>query len=47
MVSHDLAQVRRIADQVTLLDREVRGSGPADVLPRWRSDPLRSRRGAP
>lgn len=33
MVSHDLAQVRRIADRVTLLDGAVRRSGPpADVL---------------
>ena len=33
MVSHDLGQVRRIADRVTLLDRQVRRSGPAaDVL---------------
>ena len=28
MVSHDLAHARRVADQVTLLDREVRSSGP-------------------
>ena len=34
MVSHDLSQVRRIADQVTLLDKTVRRSGsPAGVLP--------------
>ena len=33
MVSHDLAQARRLADHVTLLDREVRRSGPpAHVL---------------
>lgn len=33
MVSHDLAQVRRVADQVTLLDTVVRRSGaPAKVL---------------
>jgi zinc transport system ATP-binding protein len=33
MVSHDLAQVRRVADRVTLLDRTVRRSGtPAEVL---------------
>ncbi len=33
MVSHDLGQVRRIADRVTLLDRTVRRSGtPAEVL---------------
>jgi len=33
MVSHDLGQVRRLADQVTLLDRSVRRSGtPAAVL---------------
>ncbi len=29
MVSHDLAQVRRLADRVTLLDTVVRGSGAA------------------
>ena len=33
MVSHDLAQVRRVADQVTLLDTVVRRSGsPATIL---------------
>jgi zinc transport system ATP-binding protein len=33
MVSHDLAQVRRVADQVTLIDRAVRRSGsPSAVL---------------
>jgi zinc transport system ATP-binding protein len=33
MVSHDLAHVRRVADRVTLLDREVRRSGPpAEIL---------------
>jgi zinc transport system ATP-binding protein len=33
MVSHDLGQVRRIADRVTLLDRTVRRTGtPAEVL---------------
>jgi zinc transport system ATP-binding protein len=33
MVSHDLEQVRRIADRVTLLDRTVRRTGtPAEVL---------------
>ena len=33
MVSHDLGQVRRLADQVTLIDRHVRRSGtPATVL---------------
>jgi zinc transport system ATP-binding protein len=33
MVSHDLGQVRRIADAVTLLDRRVRRTGPpATVL---------------
>ncbi len=33
MVSHDLGQARRLADHVTLLDREVRRSGPpAHVL---------------
>jgi len=33
MVSHDLARVRRVADQVTLIDGVVRRSGtPAAVL---------------
>ena len=33
LVSHDLEQVRRVADRVTLLDRRVRASGtPAEVL---------------
>ncbi len=33
MVSHDLAHVRRVADYVTLLNREVRGTGPpAEIL---------------
>jgi len=33
MVSHDLAQVRRLADHVTLIDRRVRRTGtPATVL---------------
>jgi len=33
MVSHDLAQVRRIADHVTLIDRHVHRSGPpAQIL---------------
>ena len=33
MVSHDLEQVRRLADCVTLLDRRVRATGaPAEVL---------------
>ena len=32
MVSHDLAHARRIADRVTLLDREVRRSGPPDEV---------------
>jgi zinc transport system ATP-binding protein len=33
MVSHDLTQARRVADRVTLLDREVRRSGaPVEVL---------------
>jgi zinc transport system ATP-binding protein len=33
MVSHDLGQVRRIADRVTLLDKTVRRTGaPADVV---------------
>ena len=30
MVSHDLDQVRRIADRVTILDVSVVGDGPAD-----------------
>jgi ABC-type Mn2+/Zn2+ transport system ATPase subunit len=33
MVSHDLGQVRRVADQVTLIDQSVRRTGtPAEVL---------------
>jgi zinc transport system ATP-binding protein len=33
MVSHDLGQVRRLADRVTLLDRRVRRTGsPAQIL---------------
>jgi zinc transport system ATP-binding protein len=33
MVSHDLAQVRRLADRVTLLNRSVQRDGPpAEVL---------------
>jgi zinc transport system ATP-binding protein len=33
MVSHDLAQVRRMADWVTVIDREVRRSGsPSEVV---------------
>jgi len=33
LVSHDLEQVRRVADEVTLLERSVRRSGaPAEVL---------------
>ena len=33
MVSHDLEQVRRVADQVTLIDQSVRRTGaPAEVL---------------
>jgi len=33
MVSHDLAQVRRLADEVTLIDRGVRATGsPTQVL---------------
>lgn len=33
MVSHDLAQARRLADRVTLLDREVRATGsPPQML---------------
>jgi zinc transport system ATP-binding protein len=32
MVSHDLEQVRRVADRVTVLDRRVVVEGSADVL---------------
>ena len=32
MVSHDLEQVRRVADRVTLLDRKVVLEGDADIL---------------
>jgi zinc transport system ATP-binding protein len=32
MVSHDLAQVRRLADGVTLLEREVRGTGSPEQM---------------
>jgi zinc transport system ATP-binding protein len=32
MVSHDMAQVRRLADRVTLLDRSVRRTGSADEV---------------
>jgi ABC-type Mn2+/Zn2+ transport system ATPase subunit len=33
MVSHDMDQVRRLADTVTWIDRTVRGDGkPEDVL---------------
>jgi zinc transport system ATP-binding protein len=32
MVSHDLEQVRRVADRVTVLDRRVVGEGSTDVL---------------
>jgi ABC-type Mn2+/Zn2+ transport system ATPase subunit len=33
MVSHDLDQVRRIADRVTVLDRRIVAEGPvADIL---------------
>ncbi|HXJ35098.1 MAG TPA: metal ABC transporter ATP-binding protein [Candidatus Eisenbacteria bacterium] len=32
MVSHDLEQARRIADDVTLLDRSVRRTGPPDAV---------------
>jgi ABC-type Mn2+/Zn2+ transport system ATPase subunit len=33
MVSHDLAQARRLADRVTVLGRTVRADGPpAEVL---------------
>ena len=32
MVSHDLEQVRRVADRVTVLDRRVMAEGAADIL---------------
>ena len=32
MVSHDLEQVRRVADRVTVLDRRVVVEGSADIL---------------
>jgi zinc transport system ATP-binding protein len=32
MVSHDLDQVRRVADRVTVLDRRVLVEGPPDIL---------------
>ena len=32
MVSHDLEQVRRVADRVTVLDRRVVVEGPPDIL---------------
>ena len=32
MVSHDLAQVQRLADEVTLLDKRVRRTGPAATV---------------
>jgi zinc transport system ATP-binding protein len=32
MVSHDLEQVRRVADRVTVLDRRVVGEGSVDIL---------------
>ena len=32
MVSHDLEQVRRVADRVTVLDRRVVAEGPCDIL---------------
>lgn len=32
MVSHDLEQVRRIADRVTVLDRKVVADGPVDAV---------------
>ena len=32
MVSHDLEQIRRLADGVTYLDRTVRHEGPADAV---------------
>ncbi len=38
MVSHDLAQVRGIADRVTVLDRSVLRSGPVDQVLRGTDD---------
>ena len=41
MISHDLEQVRRVADRVTLLDRRVLAEGDADqvlasdIVPGW------------
>jgi zinc transport system ATP-binding protein len=32
MVSHDLAQVRRLADHVTLIDRRIRRTGPPSAV---------------
>jgi zinc transport system ATP-binding protein len=32
MVSHDLEQMRRLADRVTVLDRNVIADGPADAV---------------
>jgi zinc transport system ATP-binding protein len=32
MVSHDLEQVRRVADWVTVLDRRIVAEGPVDIL---------------
>jgi len=32
MVSHDLEQVRRVADQVTILDRRIVAEGAVDIL---------------
>jgi len=32
MVSHDLEQVRRVADRVTVLDRRIVVEGPPDIL---------------
>jgi zinc transport system ATP-binding protein len=32
MVSHDLEQVRRVADWVTILDRRIVAEGPVDIL---------------
>ena len=32
MVSHDLEEVRRVADRVTVLDRRIIVEGTADIL---------------